>query len=62
MKCIRGKYTYIEAIQIASRSGIYKTNIYHNDCYLGLFCFQISYDQLLFFWNKRLALISANLQ
>ena len=27
----------IETIQIISSSGIYKTNIYHNDCYLRLF-------------------------
>ena len=47
-KCIWGKYIYIEAIQITSSSGIYKTNIYHNDCYLGLFCFQISYYNYLF--------------
>ena len=47
-KCIWEKYIYIEAIQITSSSGIYKTNIYHNNCYLGLFCFQISYDKLFF--------------
>ena len=28
---------YIEEIQITSNSGICKTNIYHNDCYLQLF-------------------------
>ena len=32
---------YIEAIQITSSSGIYKTNIYHNDYYLRLFVVKI---------------------
>ena len=41
---------YIEQIQITSSSEIYKTNIYHNHCYLRLFgkkkrqIFQISFE------------------
>ena len=27
---------YIEAIQITRSSGIYQTNIYHNDCYVDV--------------------------
>ena len=50
INCIWGKCIYAEAIQITSSSGIYKTNIYHNDSYLRLFekrkwqSFQISYE------------------
>ena len=46
IKCIWGKYIYIEAIQITSSSGMSYTNIYHNDCYLlfTVICFQISYE------------------
>ena len=40
IKCVWGKYIYIEAIQITSSSGMYKTNIYDNDCYLRLFVFK----------------------
>ena len=40
IKSIWGKYIYIEAIQITSSSGIYKTNIYHDNCYLQLFVFK----------------------
>ena len=35
-----GQCIYIEAIQITSSSEIYKTIIYHNDCYLQLFVFK----------------------
>ena len=41
-KCIWGKYIYIEAIQITSSSGIYKTSIYHNDGKFTVICFQVS--------------------
>ena len=34
LKIVLGKYIYIEIIQIASISEIYKTSIYYNDCYL----------------------------
>ena len=40
IKCIWSKYISIEAIQITSGSGIYKTNTYHDDCYLRLFVFK----------------------
>ena len=33
-------YIYTETIQITTSSGIYQTNIYHNDCYLLLFVFK----------------------
>ena len=44
IKWIWGKYIYVEAIQITSSSGIYKTNIYDNDCYLQLFVFKFHMD------------------
>ena len=47
IKCIWGKYIYIEAIQITSSSGIYKTNIYHNDCYLRLYVFKFHHEMLI---------------
>ena len=61
IKCIWGKYIYIEAIQITSSSGIYKTNIYHKDCYLQLFVFKFHMSNTSFFKNKRLPLLSATL-
>ena len=60
-KCIWGKYIYNEAIQITSSSGIYKTNIYHKDCYLQLFVFKFHMSNTSFFKNKRLPLLSATL-
>ena len=48
-KCIWGKYIYIEAIQITGSSGIYKTIIYHNDCYLQLFVFKFHMNKSSFF-------------
>ena len=49
IKCIWDKYIYIEAIQITSSSGIYKTNIDHNDCYLRLFVFKFHMNKSSFF-------------
>ena len=49
IKCIWVKYIYIEAIQITSSSGIYKTNIYQNDCYLQLFIFKFHMNNSPFF-------------
>ena len=48
-KCIWSKYTYIEAIQITSSSGIYRTNIYHNDCQLRLYIFKFNMNNSSFF-------------
>ena len=48
-------HTHIEVIQITSSSGIYKTNIYHNDCYLQLFVFKFQMN------NNSLIEISASL-
>ena len=42
------KYIYIEVIQIASTSEIYKTSIYHNDCYLRLFVFKFHKNKFSF--------------
>ena len=47
-------YIYIHwSNSSASGSGIYKANIYHNDCYLGLFVFKFLMNNSSLFWNKR---------
>ena len=49
LNCIWDKYICIEAIQIISSSGIHKTDIYHNGCYLQLFVFKFQMNNSSFF-------------
>ena len=63
IKCIWGNYIYIEVIQLTSTSEIYKTNTYHNDCYLRLLYLFSNFIWItLLFWNKRLPLLNAMLK
>ena len=65
IKRIWGKYIYIEAIQINSSSGIYKTNISYWFLFTVIWKEKVTnfsnfiWITLLFFWNKRLSRFSS---